>query len=204
MDRSPRPDNVIAFPAAARHAEAADEELMARFVRDGDDAAFEALVDRYYAPALAVARGRLRDDALAQDVVQEAFVRVLRERRRYDSGRSFAAWFYTILRNLATDVIRRRARCLEKMEVFAAGGDEAQRPTADVLDCGALLAVLSAEDREVLICHYIHGMLVREVGDLLGISVEATKKRIQRALKKLKEAVSLNEDQGRTVIRHGT
>lgn len=198
------PSNVIAFPAGARHEGVADAVLMERFSCGGDDGAFGTLVDRFYAPALAMARARVGDDSLAQDIVQDAFIRVFRERRRYDLGRPFAAWFYTILRNIVTDAMRRRARHREKMEIFAAGGSEAPRLTADVSDCEALLSVLSAEDREVLIYYYIHGMSVREVGELLGIHTEAAKKRVQRALKKLKAAVSRNGEMGRIVSRHGT
>lgn len=204
MDPEDPQGKLIAFPTDARRPGMADADLMARFAREGDDAAFDALVDRYYAPAMAMTRGRLRDDSLAQDVVQETFIRVLRERRRYDPGRSFAGWFYTILRNMATDAMRRRIRHREKLEVLAAGERGAPRIAANYSDCEALLSALSAEDREVLICHYIHGMSVREVGELLGISMEAAKKRVQRALKKLKAAVSQNEDLGRTVSRHGT
>jgi RNA polymerase sigma-70 factor (ECF subfamily) len=199
-----RPSKVIAFPAAARFAGMADEDLMARFAREGEDAAFEALAERYYAPALAVARARVCDDALAQDVVQEAFVRVIRERRRYDPRRSFAAWFYTVLRNVSTDAIRRRARHRDKMELFACGETVSPVGAGGFSDCGELLAALAAQDREVLICHYIHGMSLREVAEVLGIQEEAAKKRAQRALKKLKVAMSRNGDFERTVSKHGT
>lgn len=56
----------------------------------------------------------------------------------------------------------------------------------------------------MLVCHYIHGMSLREVAEVLGIQEEAAKKRAQRALKKLKVAMSRNGDFERTVIKHGT
>jgi RNA polymerase sigma factor (sigma-70 family) len=192
-----QPSNIIAFPAAGRNEGLADSALMIRFVREGDDAAFDALLERHYPSALAVARSRLGDGSLAQDVVQEAFLRVFRERRRYDPERSFAAWFYTILRNLVTDAARGRLRHREKMEALANEGRGAPRASADASDCDNLLSMLSAPEREILIYHYIHGMSLREISGLLLIGPEAAKKRLQRALKRLKEIVSRDGGLGR-------
>ncbi len=185
--------NIIAFPAPDGAPAANDALLMARIASHDDDAAFDALARRYYPPALALARSRLRDDALAQDVVQETFLRVFRERRRYDPARPFAAWFYTILRNSITDAARRRLRHWARLDLFAATAattDAAPAPTPDGRDAAALLAVLPPGDQEVLILHYLHGLPLREVAALTGVTEEAAKKRAQRALKKVRATLA--------------
>lgn len=174
-----------------------------RVVRLGDGAAFEALVERYYAPAVAVARSRLRDDDLAQDVVQETFVRIFRGRMRYDPAQPFAAWFYTVLRNIATDVIRRQGRYQRKLKLLAAEPEAEVRVDASACDCETLLSYLQDSDREILIYHHIHGMSLRQIAGVLRITPEAAKKRAQRAMKKLQAFVSQKNDAGRTASGYG-
>lgn len=197
------PRNIVAFPPDALCADRTDAALMLRFALEEDAPSFDELVRRYYAPALAIARGRLRDAPLAQDVVQETFVRVFRERRRYDATRSFAAWFYTILRNAATDAARRRTRHCEKLDLFADSVPESSHPAlpAGNHDCDTLLSALSPADRELLVLHHIHGMSFWEIAEVLRISPEAAKKRAQRSLKKLQVIVSQGRLPARTAYR---
>ena len=190
--------NIVPMATGANANAITDSDLIIRVVRLGDDAAFEALVERYYAPALAVARSRLRDDDLAQDVVQETFVRIFRERMRYDPAQPFAAWFYTVLRNIATDVLRRQGRHQKKLQLLAAESEGDARIDASAADCETLLSHLQDSDREILIYHHIHGMSLRQIGGMLRITPEAAKKRAQRAMKRLQAFVSQKADAGRT------
>ena len=86
------------------------DALMARFQRTLDPEAFDRIVSSFLRPALAVAEQILSDAALAEDAVQEAFLRVVRRRTRYLPGKPFSSWFYTILRRVCNDMLRRRAR----------------------------------------------------------------------------------------------
>lgn len=94
----------------AEQARDVPQRLMARFQDRGDAEAFEQIVSRFLAPALAAAHEVLSDHALAEDAVQEAFLRVVRRRDRYLPAKPFSSWFYAILRNLCTDMLRRRAK----------------------------------------------------------------------------------------------
>ena len=85
-----------------------DEVLMGLFRDQFDQSAFDALLARHHSRALLVAQRVLNDRASAEDAVQEAFIRVVRSRQDFDAARSFAGWFYTILRNICTDILRRR------------------------------------------------------------------------------------------------
>src|SRR5215218_6722479 len=80
---------------------AADEaELLAR-LRDGDERAFEALVDRHYNTMLAVARGYVKSRAVAEEVVQEAWVGVLKGLDRFEGRSSLRTWIIRIVANIA-------------------------------------------------------------------------------------------------------
>src|SRR5206468_5835320 len=75
-----------------------DEALVARAV-EGDVDAYAALAERYYASCARMARRMLRNDADAEDVVQETFLRAFRAIRGFERGREFRVWLFTILVN---------------------------------------------------------------------------------------------------------
>jgi len=86
-----------------------DEELAAAS-RAGDEIAYSALVQRLLRPAFAVAWEFTGDPDEAEDVVQEAFHRMVRALVRYDETRRFRPWFFSILRNVARNRIARAKR----------------------------------------------------------------------------------------------
>lgn len=166
---------------------------MGRFREVFDEAAFEQLLLRHHARAVRLARTLLPDHAAAQDAVQEAFVRVIRSRREFDPARSFSGWFNTILRNICTDLLRRRARRARQMEELAAEApvsafDPVISATASVDE---LLRPLPPDDREILILRVVEGRSFAEIAVHLRCSVEAAKKRAQRALRWLRDRTDL-------------
>ncbi len=169
----------------------ADEALMLRFQRQNDEAAFQALASRYAGAALALADGRLRDTGLSNDAVQEALLRVVRQKSRYDARRAFAPWFYTILRNVCRDFFRKEARYRQKMTEFAEQGPSvasSSAPSLAALEEG--WAALKDAEREVLTLRLIQGLDFRAVGACLGCTEDAAKKKGQRALRRLRHVLS--------------
>jgi len=157
---------------------------MRRFQEASDDAAFDEIISRYHRPALIIARDHLAGHpSLAEDAVQEAFIRTVRSRDRFDCERSFAAWFYTILRNVCLDFRRKEIRREKQLHEMA---EQTPRATDDPhaeLDIASILQSLPPADREILIYRFIHNMTFREIAEQIGSSLEATKKRAQRALR---------------------
>ena len=170
------------------HSDASDEALMRRYQRRLDEGAFETLVARFSGPALTVAEGILCDRGLAEDAVQETFLRLVRSRRRYRPSRPFATWFYTILRNVCTDMLRRRGRRERALRRLASEPREQEEVGAG-LEARDLLGLLMPADRVVLTLRVLHGLAFRDVAVALGISEEAAKKRAQRALRRLRRLV---------------
>ncbi len=164
-----------------------DEALMLLFRDTLEDAVFDVLMERYYGRALTIAQSRIFDRSLAQDAVQEAFIHVVRQRKKYD-GRSFSIWFYTILRNVCTDFIRKEMRHKRKIDEFSAE-PEKPLPTAEQSDFDALIKPLPPADRELLVYRFVQGLAFQEIAALMDCSEDAAKKRSQRALQKLRETV---------------
>jgi RNA polymerase sigma-70 factor, ECF subfamily len=99
-----------------------ETDLLAR-LRDGDERAFEALVDRHYGTMLAVARGYVKSRAVAEEVVQEAWVGVLKGLDRFEGRSSLRTWIIRIVANIAQTRGAREARSVP-LSSLAPEGDE--------------------------------------------------------------------------------
>ena len=100
-----------------------DVRLMLAF-REGDARAFEQLFRRWSGPLLRYLERMVRDAASAEDLVQEAFLRVHRARERYTPDARFSTWLYRIATNLALNELRRPRHKV----VHSSMGDEEARP----------------------------------------------------------------------------
>jgi RNA polymerase sigma-70 factor, ECF subfamily len=103
-----------------------EAEFVAR-LRGGDERAFEALVERHYATMLAVARGYVRTRAVAEEVVQEAWLGVLNGIDRFEGRSSLKTWIMRIVVNIAITRGERETRTIP----FSAFAPEADEPAVD-------------------------------------------------------------------------
>jgi len=166
---------------------ASDETLMRRFGERLEDETFHLLASRHYEKAVRIAKARLGSDSAAQDAVQETYIRIVRFRKRYDPSKPFAQWFYTILRNVCTDIYRKERRHQAALAAFSdAGPALAVHHSANekFLD---LTVGLPPGDAEILSLRFVAGLSLAEIGCHLQCSMDAAKKRLQRLLKRLKK-----------------
>ena len=99
-----------------------DLDLMLR-VRAGDAASFETLLRRYRLPLVSFFHRMVRDQALAEDLAQEAFLRIYKARERYQPEARFTTWLYRIATNLALNAIcdRKDGFLSPRAEILMAG-----------------------------------------------------------------------------------
>jgi RNA polymerase sigma-70 factor, ECF subfamily len=132
----------------------------------------------------------LRDEGLAEDLVQETFVRLWRSAGRYDPERASVRTFvFTLARRAAVDLWRRNGRrpspSLEEVEQEDASGDEAFQHLLLRLDVREALDALSQAHREVLELQF-HGNLTQaQVADRIGVPLGTVKSRTLYALRAL-------------------
>jgi RNA polymerase sigma-70 factor (ECF subfamily) len=167
-----------------------DEDLVARAV-DGDVDAYATLVERYYGSCARIARRMLRNDADAQDVVQNAFFRAFRALDRFDRRRVFRVWLFTILVNqcrTAATSRRRRERRFSDDEVSLRDAVD-ERPVV-ALDESHLVtsAVETLEPllREAFVLKYVEELEYTEMAAITGASISALKMRVKRACEALR------------------
>ena len=96
--------------------------LIARYTA-GDDTAMDELIETWQTPAFWVARHVVRNDEVALDLVNDAFVKLLTSHTRYDRTRPFKPWFLRIVRNLAIDYLR-RAKAIPEQDLVEQAADD--------------------------------------------------------------------------------
>ncbi|WP_029009305.1 RNA polymerase sigma factor [Azospirillum halopraeferens] len=165
--------------------EADDETLMAGTAA-GDRASYDALVRRHLRRSLALARRIVASDADAEEVVQDAFLRIWTHADRWrGDGTRFTTWLYRIVVNRAIDQRRRRNfRPLEEAAEVpdpAAAADTAiaAREMAAAVD--AAIAALPERQRAALSLCYYQGMSCAQASEVLQVSIPAMESLLVRA-----------------------
>ena len=91
-------------PDAAAYAAVLEDMTFVYLLRDGDEAAFEQLVDRYYGLTLRVARTYVRSHGLAEEVTQEAWIGIIKGLQRFEGRSSLKTWIVRIVMNIANNI----------------------------------------------------------------------------------------------------
>lgn len=168
--------------------DASPEQLMARFQQSLDERAMESLVAVFLRPALAVARQILGHHALAEDAVQDTFMKVVRRAQHYDPAQPFSNWFYTILRRVCIDLKRQHLRRQTAFQKYAAETDDVSAPPpAEQSEVLEWLQTLPRGERDVLTLRIVHDLSFADIASAVGISEEAAKKRSQRGMQRLRD-----------------
>lgn len=176
-----------------------DDELVQR-VAEGDRAALGALYDRYGRQAYTLARRICGDDVTGEDVVQEVFITLWHNPRRFDPARgSFAGWLLTIVHHKAVDSVRREsvirrhtAASVEGDDWSAPLGPGADHAALGALDAGHVrkaLGELPSEQRRMLALAYFGGYTQREVAAMTGVPLGTVKSRMFTGIKSLRSVL---------------
>ncbi|MGH2745384.1 MAG: RNA polymerase sigma factor [Thermoleophilaceae bacterium] len=180
-----------------------DEALLSGLAAGDADAA-TAFIRRFQARVYGLVLTIVRDEATAEDVAQETFVRAWRHARTYDPRRGrVATWLLTIARNLAIDVIRvKKAEPLDpdvvatKLQQAGVAGSPADEgsPPDERERVRAAIAELPPEQRRALFLAAYLGRTAKEIGELEGVPLGTAKTRIRAAMLKLRDSLeSKNE-----------
>ena len=196
-----------------------DEALMVRYQR-GDKTAFTALVRHHQSALYNFALRQLRLQSAAEDVVQEAFVRVVQNAADFKHEARFTTWVYTITRNLCIDQLRKRALRKHASLDESRKGDNGEGPTlgeqtADVRTIGSAerdatgselreriakaVDLLPDDQREVFLMREMSNLPFKEIAEITGVPENTVKSRMRYALERLQQALSEYEEYARAL-----
>lgn len=176
-----------------------DEDLIF-FFQEGDVLAFEEIVKRYKDPLMNFVYRFLGDTIESEDVVQETFLRVFRNKKAYKRIAKFSTWIYTIAGNLAKTELRKR----KKRNIYSLSdigfedkdyeiSDETESPekktntsmSDDIIQ--REIQQLSPKFREVIILRDIQELSYEEISKIIDVPLGTVKSRVNRARLRLQE-----------------
>ncbi len=176
-----------------------DEVLIARF-QQGDVQAFDVLVRRYKDQLLNYVYRFVGSRVDAEDIVQETFLRVFKNKHYYKEIAKFSTWVYTIAGNLAKTELRRRKR----RKVFSVSNFVNEERDYDIPDSGRnpelevessikdgiiqkAIEKLPSKFKEVILLRDVQGFAYEEISQILNIPLGTVKSRVNRGRLKLQE-----------------
>jgi RNA polymerase sigma-70 factor (ECF subfamily) len=166
----------------------AEHDLLVMDAQDGSRNALDALVRLHQRELLRFAWSLCRDAALAQDAVQDAWLKIARGIRRIDDPRAFRGWIYHAVRWRVLDLLKRAER--RGLDLDQAKGlvdlqaEVEQRDRG--LDLGAAIEALPEAERESLRLFYLHGLSIDEIAVVQEIAPGTVKSRLHRARNQLR------------------
>lgn len=197
-------------PSKPPVAEDADDALLSRFAA-GDRAAFEMLVRRHQVRLYHFVFRQMQHQAVAEEIVQETFVRVVSNMREFKREARFSTWLFTIARNLCFDELRkrkhRRHASLDANEgpAHSDGGDdrslgertadpsrdtEREATQTELRDkMSWAISRLPDEQREVFLLREVSGLAFKEIAEATGVSENTVKSRMRYAVERLQAAL---------------
>jgi RNA polymerase sigma-70 factor (ECF subfamily) len=181
-------------------------------LRGGDAAALETMMERYASSVYRLAYGITRNEADAEEVVQDVFLTIFRKIHTFEGRAALGSWIYRVATNAA--LIKRRGQRTERevpiesqLPTFhpdghrggdpaSGGADWSRTPEAELLSLetrailGRAIDALPAQYRAVLILRDVEGLSNEEVAEAVGDSVAAVKSRVHRARLVLREELT--------------
>ena len=184
-----------------------DDHMLIAGTREGDEAAFQELVNRYRNPITNFVYRMLNDYERAVDLSQETFVRIYMNADKYQANYSFSTYIYRIASNLAISELRQRKRrkLMQFPTFFNKEGEEVEMEIEDsrIADpddsminderrkaIAKAIATLPEKYRTAVVLRDVEGRSYEEIGEVLGLSDGTVKSRINRARNLLKEKLS--------------
>jgi RNA polymerase sigma-70 factor (ECF subfamily) len=174
-----------------------DQELLLAYDQSRDVESLGTFVERYQNPLLRFASRMLSDETAAQDVVQEAFLRVARDPRRLLKVENCHNWLMRIVRNICIDHIRKAVRQRKAMKEMAARAEDVTVTSSETSPEAALereethalvhqaIASLKPRYRELVILKVQEGKSYREIAEITGLSATNVGYLLHHAMKAL-------------------
>jgi RNA polymerase sigma-70 factor (ECF subfamily) len=185
--------------------ELSDSALMLRY-RDGDMAAFETLYGRHKGPLFRFLLRQIGNQQYAEDVFQDVWSRIIRNRNNYQAKAKFTTYLYHVARNCSVDHHRqagkRKSEISEHSAAVTEPVDHDNDPVrnAEVSDMRqairAALHSLAPEQRETFLLKEESGLSLEEIAAVTGVGRETVKSRLRYAVNKLRQFLPQPETAG--------
>lgn len=170
-----------------------DEQLV-QFMAQGNQAAFEAFVYRYHGLLLGYLERMLQDHKKAEDLVQEVFIRLIRQLQQNKPPDKIKPWLYRVALNLCRDYWKSVSYRSEQYQAELPEQLDFQQSVIEIYEHQEtrkevlrLLRSLPQIQREIIILRFFQDLKLQEIADVLHLNLSTTKTHLYKALKRLKQ-----------------
>jgi RNA polymerase sigma-70 factor (ECF subfamily) len=171
------------------------EDLMLR-VQKGDLDAFETIYNRFHEPVFHFILRLVKERTLAEDLLQETFLRILRERKGYRKIAQFSTYLFTIARNLCLDALKawERKHVLSNKEDYVESAMDPSKGPSEIMEETEIREIVQREihelprdQREVLLLSKYSGLTHEEIAQIVESTPDAVKQKVYRAMLSLRQ-----------------
>lgn len=178
------------------------DEMLVQRMAEGDQAAFEALIHRYHGPLLGYLERHLQHREKAEDLVQETFLRLIRQLQKAKIPEQIRPWLYKVALNLcrdywksmsyrddqqaSTEPVERKDEGPSVIEIF-----ERQETRKEIL---LSLDELGEVQKEIVILRFYQELKLQEIADIIDMPLSTVKTNLYQGLKKLRSRLAANPE----------
>ena len=172
----------------------AEEDLLVLAAQNGNHKAFNILIKYYQKKLLRFAFKLSNDQEMANDAVQDAWVKSTKNLRQLKDPRAFKSWIYRLVKWRITDLLRQKTRYRERFtdNLSQQSDFTHQRESENDSELSAAIKRLPAIEKQMIHLFYLDEMKLSEIGAVLNIPTGTVKSRLNRARKLLKQKFDLS------------
>lgn len=170
--------------------DATDQALLREFATRRCERSFRRLVERHLRLVYSVAERVTGERGLAEEVAQTTFAKLAEKSPELDADTVIAGWLYHTARNLALMTVRSEVRRRQREEIAATMNTDEPGPSVVAEHLESAMDQLPPADRDALVLRFFEDRNLRDVGHELGLTEDAARMRVNRALEKLRSVFS--------------
>jgi RNA polymerase sigma factor (sigma-70 family) len=166
-----------------------------REVLSGDKQAYAKIIHKYKNPLYATILRMTKNPQDAQDLVQEAFIKVYNQLEKFEQKGSFSSWLYRVAINHCMDEFRKKRYSINQVEVNENSAINPNNPEVVFLQkeknrqLERLIATLPEDERIIILLRYANGLSYSEISETVDMSLANVRNKIFRAKKKMRDKV---------------
>lgn len=171
------------------------EQLWIQQVLAGDKQAYAHFINKYKNQLYATILRMTKNPQDAQDLVQDAFIKVYRNLDKYDANGSFSSWLYRVAINHCMDEFRKKRYSTVQVEIDEERVVNSEHPELVFLkkeksrQLERLIATLPEDERLIILLRYVNEISYEEIGEVMDVPLSTVRNKLHRAKKKMRETV---------------
>lgn len=155
-------------------------------IAEGNLSALSELYIKLKKPVFILALSIVRDYPMAEDIMQETFVKVASNVDNYRKGTNAKAWILSITRNMSLDYLKKRKKEDITDEITVPSNSKFEEEIASTIEFQKMIEPLDEIEKQIIVLHITAGIKHKQIGKVLELTTENVRTKYSRAIKKLK------------------